>query len=462
MRDMLTALMIFAISRVQDNIHLLAIFHPGILLTGLAGLYAIANPSKVAMAQVFKTWPARVVAYLAVMACLSVPFGISIGGSGAFILKEYSRTLLYAYLLIAATRHVRDLYVFVYGYALACGFLAWMVIFVLRMEIAQGDDLARVASSGGYDSNDTGLVILIGLVFAVMFFQLTKGRQRMIMGILILAIGVTIARTGSRGTFLGLVAVVGVLLVLVKSVSPTVKAAFVVTVGAGVILAAPAGYWDQMLTILHPTEDYNVTSSSGRLEVWTRGVGYMLSNPVTGIGIDNFGRAEGTISDIAEAQAVDPSLAGIKWSNAHNSFVQTLAELGLPGFVLFCTLVFGGIYSMFKLRRTIPAFWETGDPEQRFLHAMSLYLPLALIAFAISGSLVSFAYLDPIYVLAAFVSGMYVSVEAKLKEGQGVPGGGPVTTVVLRRGERGGLARRDVVPLAPAAGAAGPRATASQ
>ena len=129
------------------------------------------------------------------------------------------------------------------------------------------------------------------------------------------------------------------------------------------MLFAPRGYWDQISTLLHPTEDYNWNTDYGRRNVWIRGVGYMLDSPLTGLGIGNFPRAEGTISDVA-VTFVDRIGHRLKWSAAHNSFLQAGAEMGIPGLLLFSSLVFGGIFSMVKYRRKLAA-WSRGDPEQR-------------------------------------------------------------------------------------------------
>ena len=226
----------------------------------------------------------------------------------------------------------------------------------------------------------------------------------------------TIARTGSRGAFIGLMALGLAMLILLKNVSLDKRVAFVAVTLLAVALAAPRGYWDHMLTVFSPKEDYNWSSPTGRRQVFLRGIGYMMRNPLTGIGVGNFERAEGLISDRAAARRDDPTLAGLKWSAAHNSFLEAAAEMGIPGAILFLTLVFGGIVHVLRVRRKIPDAWATGPPEEKFLYYTAVYLPVALFGFAATGFFVSFAYLDPIYVLAAYMAGLDISIEAKLSE----------------------------------------------
>lgn len=453
-RMLVGALMVVTISRIHQHYGFLKPFRPALVLVGLAALYAVANPRMLVSGNLLRLWPTRLMAYLGGAACLSVPFGLSMGGSAAFILDEYSKTLIFGFLVVAAIRHVRDLYTMVWSYVIACAFLAWLSIFVYKMKIAKGDDFARIQTGYSYDSNDLGLVVLIGMVFSIMMLQVGSQKGKLFNLAMLASIGVTIAKTGSRGTLLGLATVVAVLLVLLENVSSAKKLGLVGIVSLGLVFAAPAGYWDQMLTIFAPADDYNLTSTTGRWQVWKRGMTYLGLNPITGIGIDNFSRAEGMYSPMAAARNFDPAMAGIKWSAAHNSFVQALVETGIIGGGIFVALVFGGIYQMFKLRRRMPKHWARGDPEQRFLVSMSSYMPAALIAFAVSGSLVSFAWIDPIYVLAALMSGLYVSVERKLAEEQGAgdaPGAEPVPVVLPRQG-RGGLAHLPAGAVLPGQG----------
>ncbi len=110
-------------------------------MVALAGLYAFLNPKKLAAESMLRTWPARVVVAFGVLACISVPFGISLGGSGLFIIEEYSKTLLFAVLVILAIRSVRDLYTFTWAYVVSTGILAWMSLFVFGLSKAtSGDD----------------------------------------------------------------------------------------------------------------------------------------------------------------------------------------------------------------------------------------------------------------------------------------------------------------------------------
>lgn len=407
-RVSLFLLTVITISRVHEYLKLSAI-RPALLLFALSCGFAVFLPRSLAWKGLFRTWPAKVLIALGLFACISAPFGISIGGSGQFILFEYSKVLLFSLLLMAAIRGAKDLFLFVWAYVIACGLLAWMATFVFGLSKGNSYN-ARLSNLYTYDANDLGCVLMAGLPLALLTFQTSGKKGKLASAMIIMGIGVSIARSGSRGAFVGLV-VVGVALLLTLTQVPVSKRlGFLGAVVAALIVAAPQGYWEQIKTIASPKQDYNWTDKEGRKAVAERGMGYLWSAPLTGIGIDNFQRAEGTISG---KHATDDPYQGSRWGAAHNSFLQAAAELGIPGFLLWSSLIFGGMFSMVRLRRRLPVAWVRGDPEQRFLYFSTMYLPAAILGFAITAFFVSFAWMDLLYVLAAFVTGVLRSVDRK-------------------------------------------------
>ncbi len=447
-RNIIALLMVFTLSRIHQNFAFMNKFHPALVLVALAGLYALMNPRYLNLTTAPKAPAFRRFTMMGAMACISVPFGISMGNSAMFIITEYSKVILFAFLVLLGVRHARDLYKFIWAFAISGGCLAYLGVFVFRMQVARGDDFERIQSGFSYDSNDIGLVCGLTVVFALLIFQVSRAKGKLAAVVIIAGLGSTIGRTGSRGALLTLGVVVAGLVFLLPNVSIIKKIGFVIVSLVAIMISAPPGYWDQMATMITPTQDYNWTSETGRKEVFLRGLGYMSLNPVTGIGINNFPIAEGSISDRAIAQREDRSLPGIKWSAAHNSFLQTIAELGITGFLIFATMIFGSVWECRKLAKSMPKAWIKGDEEQKFLYFTAIYLPIALLAFSVGGCLVSFAYIDPVYVMVALVGGLNISVAQRLKEeaqrGQGA-GPGEVPAPPPQR-YRGGLPPRGVAP----------------
>lgn len=384
---------------------MLAALRPGLVLVALAMFFAIAGPQRLAGGAIFKTWPARVTIAFLILACVSAPFGISLGGSASFILSDYSKSILFAILLMLAIRSARDLYTLAWAYVIGTGVLIWMSVFLFHLS-TKGSKAARLGRLYAWDGNDVGVLILVGFALTLLTFQTSRRWGRWLSAVMLVGIGVTVARTGSRGAFLGFVAMVLALLFMMKSISVAKRIGIVAFASLAVVLFAPKGYWDQMATLTAPREDYNWSEPDGRKQVALRGLQYMLSHPLFGLGINNFPKAECLDP---ESEKVRQHVLGTRlWCTApHNSYVEAGAELGIPGLILWLALVFGSIPAMFRLRRRLPAAWARGTPEERLLHLAPLYLGVAMVGFAVSATFVGFAWLDTVYYLAAMMAGVY-------------------------------------------------------
>lgn len=412
LRVSLIVLTILTISKVNSLFPVLAALRPALVAVVAALLFAALNPRSMASGSILKTWPAKAIAAFGILACLSVPFGISMGNSGKFIIDIYWKVMLYGFLLVVSVRNVKDLHTVIWAYVIGAGILVWEVIFVAEMTVEGSGHLARAEGLGMYDANDIGPVLEIALPLCLLTFSSSGRIGKFFSALIGIGIAISIAKSGSRGAFLGFLATGAALLLLAKGVSVGKRMAFLVVTILALSFAAPEGYWKQMQTITNPTQDYNWNVDYGRKALALRGLSYMMQYPFFGIGIANFGFAECSISPLA----VNPGRGGFRCKPPHNSLIEAGACLGIGGFLLWIGLLAGGVVAMLRLSRRLPRVWRRGDPEQRFLYACTRYLPVALIAFAVSSSFVSFAWMDFIYILAALMAGLYTSVAKKLEE----------------------------------------------
>lgn len=407
LRLALSLLIIINVSRIHQHYAFLAPFRPALSLAAIAVLYAVLKPRTLNPDGLFRTAEAKLIITLAVLACVGAPFGLSLGGSATFILESYSKVIVAALLLIAAIRSTRDLYTFAWAYVVGCGILAWFALFFFGLSQAYGSAVTRLDNLYTYDANDIGVVLLVGLGLTLLVMQ-TSGRVGRIVALVVLiGIGASLARSGSRGAFVGLVGTVGALLVLLRTVSVVKRAAFAGAVIASLVVAAPPGYWEQMKTLLDLENDYNMTTVDGRKEVTKRGVTYLLAYPVFGLGVDNFWRAECLLPMSAKVRTHRAG-TGIRCTPPHNTHVQVAAEMGFTGLAAFWLLVFGGIGRGLRLRKRLPPSWRTGDQEERFLYLATMYLPVAMVGFAVSSTFVTFGYIDIVYIVAALLAGLHI------------------------------------------------------
>jgi hypothetical protein len=231
-----------------------------------------------------------------------------------------------------------------------------------------------------YDPNDLAFIVVVILPF--FYFLLKDTRSKLVRLLLVSGICtqvVTVMNTQSRGGLIGLLVVTGAILIHEK-----VRPLPVVVMGSLLLVLfsyfAPDGYWDRMSTIGKKDQDYNVAEQSGRLQVWKRGIGFMINNPVLGVGPNAFAVADGE------------SRGGLgKWSVAHNSFVQIGAELGITGLVLFVSMLWSSLKSLKTARTRLPP----GSPEGNLLAAVEV----GFYGFMASGFFLSQSYSTVLFLL---------------------------------------------------------------
>ncbi len=280
----------------------------------------------------------------------------------------------------------------------------------LAVLIGRTDSSGRLAGGYTYDANDLALIANVTLPLAVWWIldRRLKGRAFIMAGIPLLIY--TVVRSDSRGGFLGMAAVMfgfGVLAWL--KISPRLKKWSVAAVVMAVVgfPFLPVEYRMRVKSITDK-DDYNMSSPRGRKAVWKRGMTYAKDHPLVGVGINNFQVAEGHISELATNRTPG---TGLKWSTAHNSFLQVTAEMGFIAGAIFLIMILRTIHTLiFKVARIRRAN-ATGPPD-----LLPPLLGLSVTAFAVSGFFLSFAYYDLTYLLLALATGVLMRYEGPLND----------------------------------------------
>lgn len=441
-RICLFCVMMINISAIQMYMGPVRLLRPGMTGLALAFTLALLKPSLVTWKNLTASYSSKWVFVFFGLACGSAVFGLSLGGSASYILKVFGRNLLFFFLIVIAIRSIHDLAFLMWSFVASVGVLVVLAQTVLDLEITR-EGLGRLGGGqGSFDANDIGLILVMALPLALLFFFNGKPLTRMLSLCAMIGIPVTIALTGSRGAMIGL-AVVGVAMLITLRRIPVVKrVSILAAVVAGLFLAAPAGYWKQMGTLLNLTEDYNYTVDYGRKSVAKRGIGYMMDRPLFGLGVANFTRAEGTISPIASARLSEG--LSVEWIAPHNTYVNVGAEMGIPALVIWISLLMGGTVGLWRLRRRLPVSWAYESAERKFLSDACLFLPMSFLAFAVSSTFLSHAYTIVPYIIFAYLGGLHLLVHNELQKDavQGAPevasAPGAYTGGSVRRRWRGG------------------------
>jgi len=167
--------------------------------------------------------------------------------------------------------------------------------------VAHNGDI-RITYLGFFnDPNDIGMFLVMNIPFVFYFYNKGIFPTKLLMLVILTAIGYGIYLTGSRGTLLGAGALLGVYYLVVNA-GPKLF----------VIAAALAPIAAVTLTSLQSNID---ESANQRLEAWYEGILMLLHNPIFGVGKGEFMEHHGRV--------------------AHNSYIQIAAELGIPGYSLW-------------------------------------------------------------------------------------------------------------------------------
>jgi hypothetical protein len=413
-------LTVLTVSRIHEQYKWMSVLRPALVATAAAAIYAYLRPDVVARRPLLHTWPAKVIIAFTIWAVFGSMFGISFGNSAQFMLNVYFKTIVFAFLLIAAIRSTRDLKTLIWAYVIATALLCYTTLYVFQLQHYAGYD--RLANADTYDANDLGLVLIVGLAMTLLAFTTSGIKGKLFCMLVMCGVGAGVAKTGSRGAFVGMIAAGAGLLLLLDRVSILQRVGFIVATFIGLSMFAPPGYWKQMQTIEDPQHDYNWDSVNGRRQVAIRGMGYMMGYPVFGLGIHNFSKAECTISEKALNFEVG---TGIRCTPPHNAYIEAGAELGVPGMALWLFIIPGGVIQLVLLRTRLPRSWARGDPEQQFLYCTVVYFAVAMLGYSFGSFFLSFAWTDISYYLMAMMAGVWVCVEERLARDRANAVGGP-------------------------------------
>lgn len=393
----LSAALLGYVWRIQDLFPLLGKIRFVALVSAVAiVLYLLDADSRRALSRVDHPVTRYAIAILVLMV-LSVPGSLYPGLSFGFIVQDHIKTLLLMVLLAAGIRTVKDAEFLVMVQMLGAGLYSLLIL--LRFDIGpQG----RLGDLVYYDANDLGMVIICTLPLLVFHLRRTGGRHLRTLATVLLPITImTIVKTGSRGAFLGLIAVVAFMVLRFRTFSSKARYGVAAAVLSLLLLAGNETYWELMRTLLNPQEDYNWAGQSegGRIEVWKRGIGYMLQRPLTGVGAHAFPVAEGTISPLAGRQAYG---VGLKWSVAHNSFIEIGAELGVLGLICFVLLLMAAFRTCARLGRGEADPGGAGAARA----ALGQAFCATLVGYLVSGFFLSQAYSAYLYATLGIIIGL--------------------------------------------------------
>jgi len=384
-----------AVGRIHEVFPVLLYFKPTLLAAVMSiGLYLLQQSPQRRMG-LLQSRTTLCLIGLVVWGALSVPAALN-QGLAFNSWTDFARTIAMCFVVAASVRRPSDVErLFLVYFSVT---VAYTAVVLSRFQLGAGN--WRLGDLYTYDANDLATLITTAMPFGLYF---VIGQRRLgwrllaVGGLIVLAVG--LIRSGSRGGLVAFLAVAAFVLVGMTTIPARSR-----VVGLTVILVVLVGtasdkYWSEMQTIVHYKQDYNVTSETGRVRIWTRGIGYMAGHPLFGVGMRNFNVAEGTISPLARLRERG---IGVWWGAAHNTYIQVGAELGVPGLLLCLGAIITALLSLGRVsRRALRA-----HPEGSQVSRLAQSLMAALVGFAVGSFFLSLAYADMLYMLIALAIGL--------------------------------------------------------
>jgi len=299
---------------------------------------------------------------LLLLATLSIPGSLDPGNSLELVLQGYLPAVVLMLLVAGSVRGVGDLRRL--AWLLIAGLTLYSVVTIARSwtNITELND--RRWGGIVYSVNDLAMLIVsVSPLFLYLWRRPAGFWTRLLLTATAVFLTWTFGKAGSRGGFLALVAVVAYLLLRFRGLSRAKRAGVAVLVAILVVGLANSdllegggvreNYFQRIQSLLHPSTDYNWSGKSevGRLELWKRGIGYVLDHPLFGIGAGAYQVAEGTLAPEARVQQYG---IHFKWSSAHNALLQVGAEIGIPGLILFVALLVAAFRTLSRIGRGAP------------------------------------------------------------------------------------------------------------
>ncbi len=252
--------------------------------------------------------------------------------------------------------------------------------------------------------NDLAFALLIGVPGILLFLRSSRGKCYLMRGLLILSTLLavrTVANTGSRGGLLIILAYGAVFFFSASALNKLKIVLVSLAVGTVFFVSASQSALLRYQTILpfinvDPADQQAIQvsaeeSTAGRLQLLTESLKLTVQNPVFGVGPGTYQSAAAAISEQEGRRA--------NWHESHNTYTQVSSENGLPGFILYMSLIIGSFTAANRVRRL-----AMGVSGLEPLHELASCLLLMLSCFALNGLFDNMAYL-PIFPFLAALAG---------------------------------------------------------
>jgi putative inorganic carbon (HCO3(-)) transporter len=372
-------------TRPGEVVHVLAVLRPQRLLALLLIVSVVVRYKAVDRPRLAASPVNLAVLALFASVWLAIPNAFWKGGAVTAAI-DFTKTILIYFVTTALLVKPQRVRLFLWIFFAGTVFVA---LTMLRNKFAGGgtyvtEGVQRAGAVGAFlaNPNDAAAALLAGLPLPFYLWSATQDRRARLalLGCLVVMLAALMS-SGSRGGFLGLMAIAAVY--WWKSERKGATAA-VLLLGASLFWGlAPEDYKGRMASILHHQSD---ASAQGRKEGWRIARAMFWRQPLTGVGPGNFVPAR--------AAWFPTGNAFVDWMDVHSLYYQTLSELGTLGSLSLLAFLFLVLRDHRRLQKAVlgsgrargPAPTALGPTEATASHSVVGAGPRACPATALAES----------------------------------------------------------------------------
>jgi O-antigen ligase len=264
------------------------------------------------------------------------------------------------------------------------------------------------------NSNDLAALTFFPLSLTVALALTEKKgwvRNAALMGVCVLPLMILL--TQSRGALIALV-VSGLLFFMTHARGKRVKSLLILAAASIVIVPlVPRSAWQRFSNMSALTSTETIVqadlegSAEARYNIWRVARVIIYENAVSGIGLGSYPRAHATY-----APRVGVPVAALGFRDTHSTYLNVAAETGIPGLLLFLTMIVTVAVSCERVR------WRAKGTKWA---EQLLALELGLLAFLVAGVFGSFSKLSFLYIQLAVMWAVADTANRELTAAAGAP-----------------------------------------
>jgi O-antigen ligase len=316
-------------------------------------------------------------------------------------LQRYAPNLLLIPIGYAAVRTRRDLAIVV-GAIIFGAMVAAAFAVLTPPDPAIVEESARATGTIG-DPNELAAALLVGLALGVGF---SLGRGRVPLMRLVAAVAVPLCLAGiflslSRG---GLVALAAMMLA-----GTLFAGRWRLAIALMLVAVAASGfiYFTQIAPLPARERVSSAKGGTGRTDLWTVAWREVQAHPVNGVGVGNFPNTSAQYTLRPGAIQRTDLIFNQRPYVAHNTYLQIMAEMGVPGLLMFLGIIAASLRWALKAAR----IWARR--EDRVMEVLARALFLGTFGMLVADFFISVMYSKLLWVLLALGPAMYAIARAE-------------------------------------------------